>query len=299
MTSAVKSQDFYQILGVERNASPEAIRAAYIALMKRCHPDAAKGRTAQAEAKAKAINEAISVLRDPRKKAIYDADLRAAEKSKPREMARTPPRPGAQRPPRPAARRPNPMAFPQAAVPLKAGAGRKVASTLLVLMLMAAGLLVLLERGLLDNGALGSWTPQRTPAPPLPLLESQPKIFEIDVVDAVADVNWIFAYGNVQDAMRYSQHCFTELADYPTFRLFDRCVAFDVALQYRLTAGGAAAHQFFASGSLSQRHRIASAMMPEDPKAVRARLAKLERLTVSQIAQTLGRRGGGGSPAPH
>ena len=289
----MKSQDFYQILGVERNASAEAIRAAYIALMKRCHPDAAKGRTAQAEAKAKAINEAISVLRDPRKKALYDADLRAAEK-RAREKPRTQPAPNVQRRARPPAGRPQPRFPSQAATPPGNGAGRKIASTLILLMLMAGGSLYLLERGLLDNSALGKWTPQRAAAASLPVIETQPNIFEIDVVDAVADVNWIFAYGNAQDAIRFSQHCFAELADYPTFRLFDRCVAFDLALQYRLAAGdgSAAAHRFIASSSMAVRHRTASAMMYEDPKAAKARLAKLDRLTVSQIAHSLGRRDG-------
>ncbi|MDZ7699303.1 MAG: J domain-containing protein [Deltaproteobacteria bacterium] len=64
-------KDYYKILGVERTASPEAIKKAYRKLAIKYHPDHNKGDAA-AESKFKDINEAYAVLRDPEKKQQYD-----------------------------------------------------------------------------------------------------------------------------------------------------------------------------------------------------------------------------------
>lgn len=67
----MKFQDYYETLGVARNASQEEIQKAYRTLARRWHPDINKG--AGAEDKFKAINEAYEVLKDPEKRAQYDA----------------------------------------------------------------------------------------------------------------------------------------------------------------------------------------------------------------------------------
>ncbi len=64
-------KDYYQILGIPKNASAEDIKAAYKKLAKEHHPDVAKDK-AQAEVKFKEINEAYQVLSDPQKKKQYD-----------------------------------------------------------------------------------------------------------------------------------------------------------------------------------------------------------------------------------
>lgn len=64
-------KDYYRILGVNRNASPEEIRQAYRKLAKQYHPDRNPGDKA-AEEKFKEINEAYQVLSDPQKRAHYD-----------------------------------------------------------------------------------------------------------------------------------------------------------------------------------------------------------------------------------
>ena len=63
-------KDYYEVLGVSRNASPEEIKSAYKKLAKKFHPDINK--EAQATEKFKEINEAASVLGDEKKKAQYD-----------------------------------------------------------------------------------------------------------------------------------------------------------------------------------------------------------------------------------
>jgi curved DNA-binding protein len=68
---AVKYQDYYETLGVPREASQEQIHAAYRKLARKYHPDINK--SSDAEDKFKRIGEAYEVLRDPEKRKRYDA----------------------------------------------------------------------------------------------------------------------------------------------------------------------------------------------------------------------------------
>jgi curved DNA-binding protein len=64
-------KDYYKILGVPRDASAEQIKAAYRKLARKYHPDVSK--EPNAETKFKEVNEAHEVLKDPEKRAEYDA----------------------------------------------------------------------------------------------------------------------------------------------------------------------------------------------------------------------------------
>ncbi|HEY6049181.1 MAG TPA: DnaJ domain-containing protein [Sphingomicrobium sp.] len=66
---------YYELFGVSRSANSEEIRAAYVALMKQYHPDAAGPGDAAAEHTVALINRCYAVLKDPLKRAEYDAKL--------------------------------------------------------------------------------------------------------------------------------------------------------------------------------------------------------------------------------
>lgn len=68
---AVDYKDYYQMLGVDKNASQKDIQKAYRRLARQYHPDVNPGDTA-AEEKFKEINEAKEVLSDPEKRKEYD-----------------------------------------------------------------------------------------------------------------------------------------------------------------------------------------------------------------------------------
>lgn len=63
-------RDYYEVLGVQRNASPEEIKKAFKRLARQYHPDVNK--EPEADTRFKEINEAHSVLSDSQKRAMYD-----------------------------------------------------------------------------------------------------------------------------------------------------------------------------------------------------------------------------------
>jgi DnaJ-class molecular chaperone len=89
----VAYKDYYQILGVPKNATEKEIKAAYRKLARKWHPDANPNDKEAAEEKFKEIQEAYEVLGDPEKRKKYDALgkdwKRAADQAEQQQTRRT------------------------------------------------------------------------------------------------------------------------------------------------------------------------------------------------------------------
>src|SRR5437763_2885798 len=68
----VKKEDYYDTLGVSRDASEEEIKKAYRRLALKWHPDKNPNNQEEAKKKFQEIGEAYEVLSNPKKRQIYD-----------------------------------------------------------------------------------------------------------------------------------------------------------------------------------------------------------------------------------
>lgn len=66
-----EKRDYYEVLGISKNATDDEVKKAYRQLAKKYHPDLNPGN-AEAEAKFKEVNEAYEVISDKEKRAKYD-----------------------------------------------------------------------------------------------------------------------------------------------------------------------------------------------------------------------------------
>ena len=67
---SVTKQDYYETLGVSRDAGQKELKAAYRKLARKYHPDVSK--EPDAETRMREVNEAYAVLSDAEKRAAYD-----------------------------------------------------------------------------------------------------------------------------------------------------------------------------------------------------------------------------------
>jgi DnaJ family protein B protein 4 len=65
-------RDYYDVLGVGKNATDDDLKKAYRKLALKWHPDKNQGNQEEASTRFKEISEAYDVLSDPEKKKIYD-----------------------------------------------------------------------------------------------------------------------------------------------------------------------------------------------------------------------------------
>jgi curved DNA-binding protein len=80
----MKFKDYYETLGLLRNATQDEVKRAYRRLARKYHPDVSK--EPEAEARFKEVGEAYEVLKDPEKRAAYDQfgkDWKAGQEFRP------------------------------------------------------------------------------------------------------------------------------------------------------------------------------------------------------------------------
>ena len=89
---AASTPTYYDVLQVERNASPEHVRAAYRRLAQKYHPDKMPGNANASRAMA-AINAAYEVLSDPHRRAEHDLWIRRVQRpARPRKPVQSGPK---------------------------------------------------------------------------------------------------------------------------------------------------------------------------------------------------------------
>ena len=276
---------FYEILGVEPNATPRRIRSAYLTLIKRHHPDAAKLLDGRDGGRSAAINEAFSTLKDARRRARYDDELRRLGQHPVHLESREKPA-GTRRGHAPAVRT-GPVGIPES--PLGDNATRRPhpgLATGLCLVILALGLAIIdigQQPGQIATAAKTNDTGLRPDSAGL-----EPPILPAIVADSVMDFLWLKSNASADDAMQYSRNCFSQLGELPSLRLADRCIAFDIAWQGELAnrqdSDRMVARGFFSGEQLRARHRSVLQRFTTDSAGIDARREAIARVTVSELS---------------
>lgn len=273
-------------MGVKRTATAQTIRAAYLALMKRHHPDRTDVPAGKEDIRAKLINEAFATLKDSERRLRYDRELAKQTASRtsspprrsgPREVAVQKPR--STMPVRIIRERPSP----------RSSVGRNAVLAGVIFIPAFFAFSIVYEH-LPGNAAPIASRAAEATSSAAESLGDQPVVLAAVVSDSIADFAWIKSNGTPEDAMRYSRNCFAQVGESHSFRLVDWCVAFDLAwgteIARRPTARNAA-RAFFSVDEIKARHRLNLGQLSSDSAANEARLAILRRLTTSEIAHRM------------
>ena len=273
----------YTLLNVLPDADPVVIEAAYKALMKRYHPD--MGADGATGGRAAELNQAYRMLRDPERRASYDAEERGRQERHRAELARAlQPAPGPRGAPPPPGSAP--VRIGQRAAAWIACAG--------VLLLIAA--LYLLARGPEAPRSFATETAAPVPEVSSPAaLRRASAAFRDHPVDraeiekAVAEYRRIAGSSGMSGATAYSEHCFDVHSRTLAPTDFDHCVAFDhVASRIDLRpeqSRDARQAPRFQPGAQVNRHIRAAERVAVDPSLIEARLFEIRRLTDSAASR--------------
>jgi len=262
----------YQTLGVHNHSEPASIRAAYLALVKRYHPDARGNIGDTAAAELYRINIAYSVLRDPAKRAVYDAELLQS-----RLILRPPPRQDRRLPVVPVRKR------------------RRRTGRLTALVVAVCLVLIVWDRDSLREQLMPDsvWHAPRASQNGTKAAVGSANELDVDprVQDAVAFASEMPA----GEALATSRRCFDEVDTYPSLSIADQCVAFDLAYA---SVHPAAQNEYFGVQSSRKRHYAALAFLGSAEDRV-ARLNAVANKTRSALLALATARSEGVLPPPY
>ena len=282
----------YSLLHVLPGADPEVIEAAYKALMKKYHPDRHHGE--DAERRAAAISHAFNILRDPDRRAAYDAEEQALQDRYRVELARA--NPISTSPPEPA-RRPS----------LVRSDGRSRPEQRIAVWVGAAGALVLAVTVVLfarDTGSASRMrnavtqlsvpdTPEANPAAaPVPFRDEP--VSRDRVETAVNEFHQLASVGGLPAAFDFSERCFELQAKTLSVSDFDFCVAFDHAVGQadfpEENRPATEAVRWFQPQTQVARHVRAADPMADTFASIELRLFDIRRLSDSALHERRVRR---------
>jgi hypothetical protein len=254
----------YDLLGVPPDADAAEIRAAYLALIKRHHPDAPGGESEEEAVRSRELNLAYSVLKDPAKRARYDMDidLRRRAAAMPGRAVVAPP--------------------PLAPDPRR-GSGRTPWAAAIALAGVVGAAL-----------ALPYFLAPAEPPPPSPELvreDSQGSpgpalvpVNEPEVAEAISDLGWIVVNGAPEDAVIYSRRCHEELRFYANLRMLDWCLAFDLAAAQWLRERRGPVPPFFTADNMRARHERAAAGLSIREEEAERRMLRIAERVIATLA---------------
>lgn len=252
-----RTRSYYELLGVSHTATPSEIRRAYVRLMKRHHPDAAT-RDHDAPDLAPIVNRCYATLRDPAKRARYDARLLSLAPTPPPRLNHSPTR-------------------------STSGDSWKVAASL------SGGIVVVLFALALHEPIKETSNDVFATAVGWPWPESGFRTPEVDVpLPGTTDVRRMAGLArslSVREAETFSRECFADAGRQLKLGAADSCVLFDVAFLYwRATpeVGRYPAH--FADQVVTYRHR--EVMIPFGQGA-EARLGTLRQAAFAGLVEAM------------
>jgi hypothetical protein len=247
----------HELLGIERDANPGEVRAAYIAALKRLHPDSS-GSSVDAEK----VSELVAAYRRLRDSANRRSRALAGDQLSLR-----------------ATRRPY-------LVPLRPTTpvvlwGRALTLALLAGAILAAVLVTIPEPA--PRRAIASTGPP--PKSPVPTEWGEPD--EAIVRQAVGALQSFGPQDGAEAVEAHSRRCFGELATSRDLKLLDYCLAFDLAASqtYAISREPPDGKQtFFHPVELRARHSAALRDLIGDNQTRRLRRSRIESQTVSALA---------------
>jgi len=265
-------RSFYDILGVRPDVGQAELRAAYIAMMKRHHPDAAEDTAGEASE----INRAFFALRDPVRRAMHDHDLARARRSAGQATLRRVQETRVALPPRRRRR------------------GRRAAASFVLVGLTGAVTYLLLhpeaaEQLRAEHLSQVGVLPTPITADPAPV--TQPVVLPGHVSGAVLDFDLILASAGIEEAESYSRQCFREFDAAPNPRMFDHCIAFDTlgGIWHQANRGEEEDGSFFAARAKAQRLDAGRRRLGLSEQLTALRTAEIERMTMAEMATRLRR----------